>query len=319
MFAEVDCCLPNFLGIVGYMDLDRYHEARLGDLVRQRRAELGLTQKEVHQAGGPTDTTLTKIENGEWTPGNRKNTLRKLDVGLAWVPGSAARVLAGGEPTPLLLEDDGYAGTDDHGEEVFTLPGLRSYETVTLRDGSTVPFPDDMLQDAEVARAYLRESPPDLDPRVRAILQGVVDRVDLETLQSRINRLDRAQLLELSEFVDELLTHQEEGASDDLTTKPTTAGRTGEAPEGQKTRGRGSLPRPRPSREQIRSAGRRITSTRAAIKRPSLTSPNQPLDVEPPAYPPMDLPLAADTGGPKGIETPPGEEDFSQDPEDHQG
>ncbi|AZF98784.1 immunity repressor [Gordonia phage Maridalia] len=315
MFAEVDCCLPNFLGIVGYMNLDRYHEARLGTLVRQRRAELGLTQKDVHQAGGPTDTTLTKIENGEWTPGNRKNTLRKLDAGLSWTTGSAARVLAGGEPTPLEDDDDGYVGTDDNGEELFSLPNARSYDYVTLRDGTEVPFPDELIEDAEIARTYLRDSAGDLDSSVRAILQGVVDRADLETLQARINRLTRSQLLELSAFVDELLT-QQEGTTDDLTTEPSTQGRASKTPEGQKTRGRGSLPRPRPSREQIRSVGRRITTTRA-IKRPTLTSPNQPVDVEPPAYPPSDLPLAADTGGPKGIETPPTDDEFSQDPDDH--
>ncbi|MBR7191680.1 helix-turn-helix transcriptional regulator [Gordonia sp. SCSIO 19800] len=111
----------------------------------------------------------------------------------------------------------------------------------------------------------------------------------------------------------------DEGEVDDIATESTSAGRSGEAPEGQKTRGRGSLP-PRPSRHQIRSVGRRITSTRASLgKGRSLTPPNQPEDLDPPAYPPMDLPVAADSGGPKGIDSPPTEDEFSQDPDDHTG
>jgi transcriptional regulator with XRE-family HTH domain len=78
------------------MDLERF-----GRIVYDRRDELGLTQEEVEENGGPTDTTLGKIENVEWTPGNRKITLRKLDVGLKWEPGSAKRTLNGGDPTPI--------------------------------------------------------------------------------------------------------------------------------------------------------------------------------------------------------------------------
>ncbi|AMS02784.1 immunity repressor [Gordonia phage Yeezy] len=284
---------------------------RFGRIVKARREQLGLNQDDL--PNGPSTTTLTKIENGTPPPPVR-GTLRKLDLSLQWSEGSAAHVLAGGRPTPLPA-DDGYVGTDDRGEELFEVPGVRPFEMVTLRDGTEIPFPDELIEDAGIARAYLQRPPTDLDSGVRAILQGVVDRADLETLQARINRLTRSQLLELSEFVDELLTHHEEGATDDLTTEPTAQGRTSETPEGQKTRGRGSLP-PRPRRDQIRSVGRRITTTRA-IKRPNLTPPNQAVDVEPPAYPPGDLPLAADTGGPKGIETPPTDDEFSQDPDDH--
>lgn len=83
------------------MDLERF-----GRIVYSRRTELGMTQEQVAKAGGPTDTTMGKIENSEWTPGNRKTTLRKLDIGLRWTPGSAARTLAGGDPVPLS-EDAG--------------------------------------------------------------------------------------------------------------------------------------------------------------------------------------------------------------------
>lgn len=75
--------------------------ARFGRLVKARRDALGLTQEEVSALGGPSDTTFTKIENLTWRPG-RQNTLRKIDAGLKWEPGSSARILyENGDPTPL--------------------------------------------------------------------------------------------------------------------------------------------------------------------------------------------------------------------------
>lgn len=74
---------------------------RLGDAVLARRADLDLTQLDVWQAGGPSNTTLTKIEGGqvETLP---RTTARKLDTGLQWVPGSARDLFEKGSP-PLPL------------------------------------------------------------------------------------------------------------------------------------------------------------------------------------------------------------------------
>lgn len=74
---------------------------RLGQYVLARRDQLELSQYEVWQAGGPSNTTLSDIENGRMEKLNR-TTARKLDVGLQWEPGSARRLFDGGEPTPLL-------------------------------------------------------------------------------------------------------------------------------------------------------------------------------------------------------------------------
>jgi len=73
--------------------------ARLGKFVRERRTRLGLSQRDVAERGGPSDTTQQRIEAGEWRPGRGvSTTLEKLDRGLGWKPGSASRILAGGEP-----------------------------------------------------------------------------------------------------------------------------------------------------------------------------------------------------------------------------
>lgn len=74
---------------------------RFGEIVAARRARLGLTRLEVRDAGGPSDTTLGSIENGTLGRAPGPSTLRKLDRSLRWVGGSAADVLAGGEPTAV--------------------------------------------------------------------------------------------------------------------------------------------------------------------------------------------------------------------------
>lgn len=79
--------------------MDELDWDRLGDYVRAARG--ARSQKAIHAAGGPTDTTLGKIETKQWRPRRGVDeTLQKLDAGLGWVPGSAAAILRGGDPTP---------------------------------------------------------------------------------------------------------------------------------------------------------------------------------------------------------------------------
>jgi len=82
---------------------------RLAEAVLKRRADLDLTQLDVWQAGGPSNTTLTKIENAE-IDSLARVTARRLDKGLQWAPGSARAVFEKGEePAPAVeglgLED----------------------------------------------------------------------------------------------------------------------------------------------------------------------------------------------------------------------
>jgi transcriptional regulator with XRE-family HTH domain len=98
MFAERTECLPKIWGIVGRMDMTDPQWDRLGQFVRQRRTQLGLSQK----LGGPSDTTVGKIEAGKWRPKRGVvATLHKIDTALHWAAGSSSRILAGGDPTPL--------------------------------------------------------------------------------------------------------------------------------------------------------------------------------------------------------------------------
>lgn len=70
-----------------------------GVMVKARRDQLGLTQEQVSAKGGPSDTTMTKIENGDGKP-PADLTLRKLDRALSWAPGTARSLLHGEFPLP---------------------------------------------------------------------------------------------------------------------------------------------------------------------------------------------------------------------------
>lgn len=77
--------------------------ARLGLAVRDRRTRLGLSQAGLWKTGGPSNSTLTNIENGRAVPVSAI-TLRKLDTALRWRTGSAYTLLYGEESrTPISL------------------------------------------------------------------------------------------------------------------------------------------------------------------------------------------------------------------------
>lgn len=79
---------------------------RLGEAVKARRNELGVSQLEVSHSGGPANSTLTSIENGNQTALNYK-TLRKLDVGLRWPREHALSILTGKRLDHLVTGSDG--------------------------------------------------------------------------------------------------------------------------------------------------------------------------------------------------------------------
>lgn len=96
---------------------------RLGLAVLQRRKDLALNQLEVGQAGGPSNSMLTDIENGRLatlTP----STARKLDTGLQWEPGTARKIWDGDQVTNAgiwVFEPDGSVRDLEHlpnGEEL---------------------------------------------------------------------------------------------------------------------------------------------------------------------------------------------------------
>lgn len=118
MFAMLECCLPNFSCIVGRMDKERDWE-RLAE--RARSARGSRSQKAVAKAGGPSHTTLGKIERAEWRPTRGvDDTIDKLEKVYHWAPGSVDNILKGGELSPELRPSEadrspGTANTDPPG------------------------------------------------------------------------------------------------------------------------------------------------------------------------------------------------------------
>ncbi|MET7769733.1 helix-turn-helix transcriptional regulator [Nocardia sp. NPDC005366] len=72
-------------------------QKRFGRIIKERRDELGLTQMQIGDLGGPSAPTIRKIEDGDASIST--HTLNKLDAPLRWCPGSAARTYAGGVPS----------------------------------------------------------------------------------------------------------------------------------------------------------------------------------------------------------------------------
>lgn len=105
---------------------------RLAKAVRDRRSELDLTQLDVWQAGGPSNTTLTRVESGELDTLSRV-TARKLDKGLRWAPGSARAIYDQGEP-PAPATEHGLEYPDARwlAEQIATLDEDRRRRIISI-------------------------------------------------------------------------------------------------------------------------------------------------------------------------------------------
>ena len=68
---------------------------RLGAAIKQARGTL--TQQELAERAGVTDTTIRVLETARRT-NFRSATLRAVSTAVGWTPDSAERVLRGGEP-----------------------------------------------------------------------------------------------------------------------------------------------------------------------------------------------------------------------------
>ncbi|KAA8888288.1 helix-turn-helix transcriptional regulator [Nocardia colli] len=102
-------------------------QKRFGRIIKERRDELGLTQLQIGDLGGPSAPTIRKIEDGDAAIST--TTLNKLDAPLRWLPGSAARTYAGG--TPAVADDLGPAARHP-GESVVAGPDSIRFEIADL-------------------------------------------------------------------------------------------------------------------------------------------------------------------------------------------
>lgn len=108
------------------VDVPRNQLSRLAAEVRARRISLGLAQGDLAGRGGPGVVTVGKIERSE-IANPEPSTLRKIDRALMWAEGSAAQVLAGGEPTPIAGEQPGSGIVAAIERETALIPEARAH------------------------------------------------------------------------------------------------------------------------------------------------------------------------------------------------
>ncbi|MGN2636221.1 helix-turn-helix domain-containing protein [Nocardia takedensis] len=146
-------------------------QKRFGRIIRERRDQLGLTQMQIGDLGGPSAPTIRKIEDGD--AAISIHTLNKLDAPLRWRPGSAARTYAGGSPTEEHVEQ-----RDD--ESIVSGPDSIRFE---LSDLTALLAASGRLTDAVELGA--------VDPRIAAAiadLNGVVSRLSARYATAMLER-----------------------------------------------------------------------------------------------------------------------------------
>lgn len=85
-------------------DDDRW--VAVGEAVRLRREDLGMTQVELATASGVSEPTIRVLERPRGARKFRRRTLRDLARALRWPDDAVERVLAGRPPDEDLVEPD---------------------------------------------------------------------------------------------------------------------------------------------------------------------------------------------------------------------
>lgn len=74
---------------------------RLADAVRAARKARKWGQEDLAREADVSLATISRLESGKGYKGRMPQTIDKVERALGWAPGSAAAILAGGDPTPL--------------------------------------------------------------------------------------------------------------------------------------------------------------------------------------------------------------------------
>ena len=139
---------------------DRQDWSRLGRLVRERRTDLGLTQAEIHGAGGPSPATLYLLEAGR-RGSYRPQVLRRLERALGWRAGSIRRVLAGGQPVLDDAEEIPSPVRDDRARVPDAQAWMASFRRLPISPHDKLLILSGLLEEviAELSRG-LNDEPP---------------------------------------------------------------------------------------------------------------------------------------------------------------
>lgn len=148
---------------------------KLGTEVRRRRTELGLTQEQVAERGGPSTPTLRTLEN------NRANRLsprlrRSLERSLHWATGSVDDILAGDSPTPA---EPVSTASDSDGPDFYllldrTLTALRALTIGPFGERDNTNWADDAQHTVRGIQSTFRDLEPQLTAHHRESLRSMI-------------------------------------------------------------------------------------------------------------------------------------------------
>ncbi len=141
--------------------------ARFGAIVNKRRRELGLSLDDVAATGGPSQVTVSNIEQGTT---NRPHfaTFTKLDEVLRWKSGSAARAFDGQEPEPVDQIRNNHRRPQSRGLN----PDSVTVSMRTVGDLLTAAQRIERIASSEAASPELKEASAELDLHVDRVMRA---------------------------------------------------------------------------------------------------------------------------------------------------
>ncbi|MDG3012419.1 helix-turn-helix transcriptional regulator [Rhodococcus sp. D2-41] len=144
---------------------------RLAQILATRREELGLTQEDVQERGGPSANTVREWERGNIPTGRTpRKTMWAFDTALDWERGSTERVRAGeGDPEPLLP----HSVTSAQNGIVESKLGV-PMGTVRLQDLTEAMLEAQRLKELAAAGSDIVELSEEIADRLSAILVDAV-------------------------------------------------------------------------------------------------------------------------------------------------
>ncbi len=143
----------------------------LATAVSRRRTYVGRSQIEVWRAGGPSNSTMTSLEHAASRSVTR-STLTKLDLGLAWVPDTAAKVLRGEITATAAVRDPRFDARPRSEDDPAPMAETRvaTHDDVAERVAA-------LAVDADDVRLSARAVDTDVDPSDRRQVEALLSQM----------------------------------------------------------------------------------------------------------------------------------------------
>lgn len=176
---------------------------RLADLMERRRLDLGLTWREVAEAGSISYEVIRAIRHGNGQI--RPLSGRGIEVGLKWEAGSVQAVLGDGDPTPVPAGPAPLPAAPEPPRETAEDAALstvviraavprtvREIWTRVRRDLAATPAGRTLFADLAQSRAWPPGSAPiEVTEEAKAVLDAMRDTLFTDPIENSASRLVR--------------------------------------------------------------------------------------------------------------------------------